>query len=68
MARGIKEVDFKERAEELGYEVEDYSGRGMFGRTCPSVTVDNYLDFIAEMGMKGLKVDNMGLRWVVYTG
>ncbi len=68
MARGIKEVDFKERAEELGYEVEDYSGRGMFGRTCPSVTVDNYLDFIAEMGMKGLEVDNMGLKYVVYTG
>ena len=68
MARGIKEIDFKRRAEELGYEVKDYSGRGMFGRECPSVTVDNYLDFIAEMGMKGLKVDNMGLSYVVYTG
>ena len=60
-------MEFKEKAEELGYEVEDYSGRGMLGRICPSVTVDNYLDIIAEMCMKGLNVDNMGLRWV-YTG
>jgi len=61
-----KEEEFKRKAEELGYEVKDYSGRGMFGRECPSVTVENYLDFIAEVGMKGLKVDNMGLQWVVY--
>lgn len=64
-----KEEEFKNKAEELGYEVrEDYSGRGMFGRKCPAVVVDNYLDFIAEIGIKGLKVDNMGLQWVVYTG
>ncbi len=63
-----KEEEFKRKAEQLGYEVKEYSGRGMFGRICPSVTVDNYLDFIAEMGMKGLKVDNMGLMYVVYTG
>ncbi len=63
-----KEIMFKNAAEFLGYEVVDYSGRGMFGRKCPSVVVDNYLDFIAEVGMKGLKVDNMGLKWVVYTG
>ena len=63
-----KEEEFKRKAEELGYEVKGYSGRGMFGEICPSVTVENYLDFIAEIGMKGLKVDNMGLQWVVYTG
>ncbi len=63
-----KEEEFKREAEELGYEVKQYSGRGMFGRECPSVTVENYLDFIAEIGMKGLKVDNMGLQYVVYTG
>ena len=68
MSRGIIEIDFRTKAEELGYEVRDYSGRGMFGRECPSVTVENYLDFIAEMGLKGLKVDNMGLQYVVYTG
>mgnify|MGYP003393325212 FL=1 len=50
-----KEEQFKTKAEQLGYEVKDYSGRGMFGRICPSVTVDNPNDFITEMGMKGLK-------------
>ena len=66
--RKIKETSFKNAAEFLGYEVKPYSGRGMFGRECSSVIVDNYLDFIAEIGIKGLKVDNMGLQWVVYTG
>ncbi len=63
-----KETKFTEKAQELGYEVVPYSGRGMFGKECPSVTVDNVMDFIAEMGMKGLKWDNMGLSYVVYTG
>lgn len=63
-----KEKRFTRKAEELGYEVELYSGRGMFGRECPSVTVDNPNDFISEIGMKGLKIDNMGLQYVVYTG
>ncbi len=63
-----KDEDFKAKAIELGYEVNPYSGRGMYGEECPSVVVENPNDFIAEMGMKGLKVDNMGLRYVVYTG
>ena len=63
-----KEIVFRRKAQQLGYEIRDYSGRGMFGRECPSVTVENYLDFIAEIGMKGLKVDNMGLQFVVCTG
>lgn len=63
-----KENKFTEKAEELGYEIKPYLGRFMFGRECPSVVVDNPNDFIAEMGMKGLKIDNMGLDYVVYTG
>ena len=51
-----EEIAFRRKAEQLGYEVRDYSGRGMFGRECPSVTVDNPYDFIAEIGMKGLKI------------
>lgn len=62
------EIAFRRKAEQLGYEVKPYSGRYMFGRECPSVQVDNYLDFVAEIGLKGLKIDNMGLRWVIYTG
>jgi len=66
-----KEIEkkFIAKAEELGYEVNrHYSGRFMYGRECPSVTVENPNDFIAEMGMKGLRTDNMGLDYVVYTG
>jgi len=59
---------FRIKAQLLGYKIRNYSGRWMFGRVCPSVTVSNYKDFIAKMGMKGLKVDNMGLDWIVYTG
>lgn len=68
LTREDKEIAFRNAAEHLGYKVKNYSGRGMFGRECPSVTVDNALDFIADIGIKGLKVDNMGLMWVVYTG
>lgn len=64
-----KEEKFIKKAKKLGYKVrEDYSGRWMFGRKCPAVVVDNVNDFIAEIGMKGLKWDNMGLMFVVYTG
>lgn len=63
-----KEEEFRKKAEELGYEVREYSGRGMFGRECPGVVVDNPLNFVAEIGMKGLKIDNMGLQYIVYTG
>jgi hypothetical protein len=63
-----KEQMFKRRAEKLGYKVEEYSGRCMFGRKCPGVTVDNPNDFIAEMRMTGLRIDNMGLKYIVYTG
>jgi len=55
-----REHIFIEKATELGYEVEPYSGRGMFGRQCPSVTVDNPHDFISEIGMKGLKIASIG--------
>jgi hypothetical protein len=40
----------------------------MYGRECPAVTCQFPNDFIAEMGMTGLLVDNMGKSYVVYTG
>lgn len=67
-AREKIENKFRKKAESLGYKVRTYSGRGMYGRICPGVTVENANDFIAEMGMKNLKVDNMGLSFIVYTG
>lgn len=49
--------------EENGYEIDyNYSGRGMFGETCPSVvTDDNNLPTKAK-----LQVDSMGLSRVFY--
>lgn len=64
----IKEIAFRRKAKALGYEVIEYSGKGMYGRECPAVVVPNILDFVSEIGMKGLKSDNMGLDYVVYTG
>jgi len=66
--QSYRDEQFTIKAKRRGYKVESYSGRYMFGRRCPSVVVDNPNDFIAEMGMKGLKVDNMGKQFVVYTG
>jgi hypothetical protein len=56
--------------DELGLEVRPYSGRGMYGRSCPAVEVDDeegYQDLIIATGMR-LKIDNLGLGYIVYTG
>ena len=50
-------------AEEAGLEVYSYSGRSMYGKKCPAVTVDGPGSF----GTKAKTCwDNMGLRYVVY--
>ena len=59
---------FRKKAEKLGYKVRTYSGRGMYGRQCLGITVDQPNTVIAEIGMRGLKIDNMGLSYIVYTG
>lgn len=46
-----------------------YSGRFMFGKTCPSITTDDVTAVIedaAELGIRGAKTDNMGRSYVVY--
>lgn len=50
---------------------DDYSGRGMFGRTCLGIVVpaNQYVSAIesaASRGLFGAKVDQMGLHMVVY--
>jgi len=45
---------------------EEYSGRGMFGKTCLAIDCDDPNDVIAEVGVKNAKIDNMGKKWVVY--
>ncbi len=54
---------FVDDAEEQGLEVRRYSGRGMFGRECPAITVD----YIGEFATKArTRSDSMGLGIVIY--
>jgi hypothetical protein len=48
---------------------EDYSGRGMFGKTCMGVVCDEAIEAIeqaASLGLFGAITDNMGKGWIVY--
>lgn len=57
---------FVVEAEEQGLEVDyTYSGRGMFGRCCPSVRISD--DELTSVGFSAdVCRDNMGLGWVIY--
>jgi len=50
--------------------VDDYSGRGMFGKTCCGFVVDDIFEVKYRMREKGIKVkaveDDMGLSHIVY--
>ena len=70
------EEPFRQMAMEMGLNVDtDYSGRCMYGETTLSVTYD-YPDDVKEefriacedagMDPVGLKVDNMGMSYVIY--
>lgn len=60
----------QELANEVGGSFRgDYSGRGMFGRTCCGIACDNpteVIELAAERGIKGAAYDNMGKRYIVY--
>lgn len=57
-------------ADEIGGKVRtDYSGRGMYGKTCYGITCDNEDECIEAAGAKGLRgarTDNMGRGTIVY--
>ncbi len=55
---------FVRDAEDQGFDVDyGYSGRFMYGQTCPAVRVDS----VGEFGTKAAtRWDNMGLGFVVY--
>jgi hypothetical protein len=38
---------FREMLEGAGFEVSSYSGRGMYGRQCPSVTASSWQEFVS---------------------
>jgi len=57
-------------AKDAGWEVRrDYSGRGMFGKTCVGIVCRRpimAIEFVAELGVRGAKIDDMGLDSIVY--
>lgn len=59
-----RQQEFIEKSINLGYEPIEYHGRN-FHRGY-GIVVDNINDVIAELGMKGLRSDNMGLQYIVY--
>lgn len=44
----------------------EYSGRGMYGKTCIGIVCDDPEDVIAEVGVRGAQMDSMGRRTIVY--
>lgn len=55
---------FIDDARRQGHRVDfDYSGRGMFGATCPAVRLDSIHEFNTSAAVH---TDNMGLGYVVY--
>lgn len=59
------QVQFVEKAKAEGFRIRfDYSGRGMFGRQCPAVYLDQ--DEIGSFGCKGAKRDDLGKGEVIY--
>jgi len=71
MALTVKLIeDAVEKLREDGIKaeiVDDYSGRGMFGKTCYGVVTDEP-DSLIRMTMDhgSEKIDNMGLDFIVY--
>jgi hypothetical protein len=73
-----REIKFIEAMEAAGIPWLVYSGRGMFGRKCPSaytsrsdgeeVYEDDIILAAGNAGVKRLARDSMGLGTVLYTG
>lgn len=55
---------FVEDAMAQGFEVNyDYSGRGMFGRRCPAISLDRYTEFDTSADFSR---DSLGMGKVYY--
>lgn len=55
------QLKFIRKAKREGFKVRfDYSGRGMFGRTCPAVVCPS-----GAFGFKGARTDSMGKSDIV---
>lgn len=73
--------DFFERlvetSDQLGLSLRPYSGRGMYGKSCPAIVIDDMTDLLRlgvelgvnglnETGLPGTSTDSMGRDIVVY--
>jgi hypothetical protein len=62
-----RQLTFAQAATDEGIAFYSYSGRGMYGKTCPGVTVDNLEDgILIAPEIRGKCHDNMGLSICVY--
>ena len=55
--------EFIDKAEALGFEIHEYSGRFMYGAICPAIHVDDLSDF---RDYNEYYRDNLGLGYVIY--
>jgi hypothetical protein len=57
-------------AKEVNGELRfDYSGHGMFGRTCYGIVCEDIfqcVEIAASNGLRGAKYDDMGRQFIVY--
>ena len=47
----------------------NYSGRGMYGNSCLGIVTDDptaCMEYAAQRGITGAKMDNMGRQYIVY--
>ncbi len=70
--------DFSSLAFNIGGEIyEDYSGRGMFGKACMGITVDELENSLFRLGkqssdyefskeLENFRTDNMGKSFIIY--
>ena len=55
---------FIKAAEKAGLEIKSYSGRGMYGKECPSVHVHDLSEWPGNPHK--YQTDNMGKGYVIY--
>jgi hypothetical protein len=67
MAKKTALQKLKRLAEENDWKFySGYSGRGMYGKRCAGIVTDQPHECIAIAGIRGAKLDNMGLQYIVY--
>ena len=69
MSDKLDEMLIKLRAaqdDQMGRVYRQYSGRGMYGKTCIGFVTSNPTDLAAEIGVRGSRTDSLGLNVIVY--